>query len=123
MELRGGAGRWSWKGSLLLAQKEGGVLGNCACGSEGDTSSHSRFALVRWLYRRRRRPTPELPVEDNQPDRHDAQHDAIEQVGLRKVRAGGPEPSYRNGPLGSVGHERHEHAAARAVEQPRVPER
>src|SRR5215217_4669813 len=88
-------------------------------------SLHSAFALIRRLHHRwrRRSATPELPVEDHQPDRHDAQHDAIEQVGLRKVRTGGPEPSYRDGPLGGVGHERHEHAAARAVEQPRVPER
>src|ERR671917_341840 len=34
-----------------------------------------------------------------------------------------PAHSYRNGPLGGVGHERHEHAATGAVEQPRVPER
>src|SRR5688500_13542849 len=70
----------------------------------------------------RRRTAPGPPIEDNQPDRHYARHDAIKQVSLRQVRARRPQPPYRDGPLGGVRYERYEHAAAGVVEHPRVPE-
>src|SRR5918995_898001 len=71
----------------------------------------------------RRGRAPGLPVEDDQAYRHDGRDDAEEQIGLRKVRPGGPQPPYGDGPLGGVRHERYEHAAAGVVEDPRVPER
>jgi hypothetical protein len=86
------------------------IPGNLASRSEGDASSHSRFALVRWLYPRRvrGRGTPELPIEDDQPDRHGAPHAHFDQAIDHAT------PDLKNA-FGRVRHDDHENAATGVV--------